>query len=290
MLLCEKLESKSIDEWIYQYNNAPLLIDRKEALDGLKPHLKVNEQAYETVLSSLNDENDIIRKKTINSLEAIAEEKEDEVAGLLIQVAKNDKSSKVRAAAVSALGDYYNNEKHAPVFIAALKDSSYKVMEDALISLSMVDKTTAMSQAKNLEKAKNKNIQTAVSEVYAQHGDSTVHGYFIERSKQISGYEKYSFTPAYVDYLSKPGNTTPEMLTMALPILASFDGSDYFKQFYTYLLIGLSDIIKSEQTSIDSLIKASSDPRAIESLTKKKKDYSEVKVNLDELIEKYKSK
>lgn len=286
MLLCEKLENKTAEEWIYQYNNAPLFIDRLEALEGLNPYLKNNEEAYITILSSLNDNNENIRKKTINVLEVVADSKKDEVEALLKKVAKEDKSSLVRTAAIKALSDYYSDIKHAKIFNEAIQDSSYNVMSAALSCLAKVEPKEAMAIADKLKNDHNKKLRNAVAEVYSQHGDSTVHYYFIKMSEKVSGYAKYSFIPAYVDYLSI--NVYPNVLNDALPILQNFDGGDYFNQFYSYVLMGLLESIKAEQLSVDQQLKKAETAQEKDRLVTLNTEYSDIKKQVEDIIKSFK--
>lgn len=286
MLLCEKFENKSLDEWIYQYNSTPLYIDRLEAIAGIAPFVSTNEEAFETLLSSLNDPNENIRQQTIKKLEPVAEKRRDEVEALLIKVAKEDKTSLVRAEAILALGNYYRDTLHTTLFSAALKDSSYRVMKEALVALSKVNSEEAMKLAAGLENESNKRLQYAVAEVYAQNGDATVHPYFVKMAENVSGYAKYAFIPAYVEFLSR--NTDVDVLNNALPILEKFEGGDYFSQFYAYSLMELSDAIKAEQMSNDEQIKKTTEESKLNELKTTNATLDQVKEKLDEIIAKHK--
>ncbi|MCX6294710.1 MAG: M1 family metallopeptidase [Bacteroidetes bacterium] len=54
MLLCTKTEVKSVDEWAFQYRNAPLYLDRTEAISKLAEQAK-DSVAAKVIIEALND-------------------------------------------------------------------------------------------------------------------------------------------------------------------------------------------------------------------------------------------
>jgi len=69
------------------------------------------------------------------------------VEPLLLELAKNDPNSLVRAGAISALGKY-KKDTYKALFLKSINDSSYSVAGNALLAFSAIDTIAALEQAK----------------------------------------------------------------------------------------------------------------------------------------------
>jgi aminopeptidase N len=72
-----------------------------------------------------------------------------EMEPILVDIARSDPKRLVKAAAISKLGTYKKSE-YAPLFKAAINDSSYTVAANALEALYEVDSVSAKAEAKRL--------------------------------------------------------------------------------------------------------------------------------------------
>ncbi|HEX7411781.1 MAG TPA: HEAT repeat domain-containing protein, partial [Bacteroidales bacterium] len=71
------------------------------------------------------------------------------VEPLLVDMAKNDPKSLVRAGAIEALGRY-KKEVYKPLFLESINDSSYSIAGKALVALGAIDTTAALDKARIL--------------------------------------------------------------------------------------------------------------------------------------------
>ena len=122
-ILAEKNEIKSVQEYVFQYQNAPLFMDRIEAILKLKD-LKEDASAKELMVSAIKDKNWLIRHTALSVVEHLSDEEKKAVYGTLKDLAINDKVSQVRAAAVEKLGKYYRTSENKELFALTAKDKS----------------------------------------------------------------------------------------------------------------------------------------------------------------------
>jgi aminopeptidase N len=122
-ILAEKNEIKTVQEHVFQYQNAPLFMDRLEAILKLKD-LKEDASAIALMVSAIKDKNWLIRHTALSVVEHLSEEEKKAVYGTLKDLAINDKVSQVRAAAVEKLGKYYRTSENKEVFALTAKDKS----------------------------------------------------------------------------------------------------------------------------------------------------------------------
>jgi aminopeptidase N len=145
ILLADKTENKSLDEYAFQYSHANNYIDRREAIDAAaKKQAEVG--GIQVMLSAMKDKYAPLKAYAINNLDMSLTQVKNAAEAPLAEAAK-EANRKVKAAAISKLGQY-KFAKYAPLFKAALNDSSYTVAGNALEALNRVDTTAAFNEAK----------------------------------------------------------------------------------------------------------------------------------------------
>lgn len=126
-ILAEKLENKTLGEYIFQYQNAPLFMDRLEAVMKLL-EMKNENQAKSIVILALQDQNWFIRHSAITVLENLTEDERLTVFRQIKDMAIHDKVSQVRAAAVESLAKFYKSADTKDIFNQTVKDKSPAVI------------------------------------------------------------------------------------------------------------------------------------------------------------------
>jgi aminopeptidase N len=172
MLLCEKKENKTLDEYIFQYKNAGKYLDRREAISFAAKH-QDDPKAVEFLKTALQDKYDGLRRYAMQSLNLKNENVKKVVEPILLDLAKNDPKRLVKADAIQKL-ESYNNPAYIPLFKSAINDSSYSVAGNALEALSMLDSTAALNEAKRLSAFPAKgNLADAITAVMIESGDES---------------------------------------------------------------------------------------------------------------------
>lgn len=217
MLLATKKEPKSQDEWAFMYNNAPLYLDRYEAIDNLSKD-GTTALAMTTIQKALDDKYWNIRNLAIKNIKEIARnaEKKEAVKTRLSTMALKDEKAAVRASAIGALSKYFTDSTLVAVYEKALEDRSYAVVGEALNAISSKNPKQAMKIAKSLEKEENGTIQIAIGNLYAANGSDEHNQFFINAAKNASGFEKYLIVQAYGRYLI---TRNPSLVESGLPVL-----------------------------------------------------------------------
>jgi aminopeptidase N len=202
-LLAIKTYSKSVEELIFQYRNAPLFSDRLEALTVLKSKTDQEEVYKMFVYAAENDNWFEHRSAAIEALKELALGKETELKPLLIKIALTDKNTNVKAKAVSFLGSKYKGVELDNLYKKCLDEKSYAIDAAALNALSKSDSVFAMQKAKELESEKNQQIFGAIASIYTRFGTDENNSYFIKNKDNFSGraYVNYIFT--YGSFLDK---------------------------------------------------------------------------------------
>lgn len=170
ILLAEKKENKTLDNYLHQYRYATTYIDRLEAIDAAA---KKQEEikGVEIMTAALNDKYSGLREHAIEKLDLRREGMKAMAEPILAKLAKEDQKRTVKAAAIAKLGEY-GQAKYAPLFKAALKDSSYTVAGNALEALNKVDEKGAYTEAKAFVNTKMKGgLAESVGLVLIQNGD-----------------------------------------------------------------------------------------------------------------------
>ncbi len=202
IVLCEKKENKTIDNYIFQYKNTPLYIQRYEAIDKLIDTQKVVSSAREVLISAMNDKAYHIREYAIENLD-VPKENSDSVYAALEKLAKEDANSWVRKAAIEKLSEASSASTYLTLFETAIGDSSYEVAAASLKAMNKVDSKKAMTAAKLFENEKNNNLLSAVADVYSKEGDSLYQSYFTNKLRNSNGISKYSMFYYFANYLTR---------------------------------------------------------------------------------------
>lgn len=141
ILLAEKTDSKTENDFINQWKYAKNYLDRREALDFFA------KKGMPEIAKGLNDKFAGLREFTIAKIAGTPYKTDKVVLEEMERLAGNDKNKKVRAAAISFLGKQAN-AKYKSLFETALTDSSYSVAGAGLEALSKIDKENAYALAK----------------------------------------------------------------------------------------------------------------------------------------------
>ena len=199
MLLCTKKENKTLDEYIFQYTNAGTYVDRLEAINFIAKHQE-EKKAVDFFKMALKDKYFVLRNLAMNRLDLKKQDVKDAVEATLVNLAKNDPKRIVKANAIGKLGQYKKAE-YAPLFKAAINDSSYTVSGNALEALSEIDSTTALNEAKRLssQPAKGK-LSSAITSIMIKSGDES------SADMILSSFEKMPLSQAKFNMLQSIGD------------------------------------------------------------------------------------
>lgn len=206
-LLCIKEENKSIADWVFQYKNCPLYLDRLEAFKGAAAFISVPEAA-EVVYMALDDVSPDIRERAISVTEKLPVEYNDKVKVKLMELAKNDVKSSVRALAIDQLNSNYEGDGLTALYLQSINDRSYAVAGSSLSALAKKDPKNTLKAAKQLESEKSANMKLAIAHIYSAYGSDENHPFFSALAEKMSGWENVTFASTYTEFLKRCSDDT----------------------------------------------------------------------------------
>lgn len=202
VVLCSKTENKSIANYIFQYKNSPLFVQRYEALVALSDSQKISPDAQTTIIAAIHDPFFDLRELAIQRLQ-FSNVDSAKMLTDLTGLAVNDSNSHVRTAAIQKISKIGKSSDFTQLFETAIGDSSYMVAGAALKELISADSKRAMYFAKQFENQKNPEVAAAVADVYSKEGDADYQNYFKSKLESSTGIAKYYLFYYYANFLTR---------------------------------------------------------------------------------------
>ena len=124
MLLARVREDKPLEQWLFQYHNAPLYLDKYQALQYLIG-TPADSRVQEAMLDALSNETSwAIRLGAIHLVNRLSQENKEKAYDLLKELALSDEKSLVRAQAVEAIARLFAKRDNKALFEKAAGDRS----------------------------------------------------------------------------------------------------------------------------------------------------------------------
>ncbi len=203
ILLCEKKDNKTLDNYLAQYKNAGNYVDRREAIEFCAGH-QDDAKADELLKTALKDRFYRLRNLTLTKLDLKSETAQATFEPLIAEMAEHDASRVVKAKAIEVLGNF-RNDKYKALFIRATSDSSYSVAGNALEALTELDSTAALGIAKKLiREPANGELAIAISMALIKSGDeSNFDAISKNYEKMPVGQAKFQFSMPFASMLER---------------------------------------------------------------------------------------
>jgi aminopeptidase N len=209
ILICEKREQRTVKEWQFMYRNAPLFLDRYEAVNELG---KRNDSvACAALMEAFNDPFWKIREMAASGVSFLAARGDQQIKEALMNRLQNDSNAAVRATALRTLAEYYTDPNLIGLYEGAVSDSSYEVMAAGLTALVEKDEDRGMAIAKGLEQEKNATIIGGITTLYAKKGGAKENAYFMKVKSLLSSFERYTYINDYRDYLKRQNDSIAQL-------------------------------------------------------------------------------
>ncbi|RFS18938.1 M1 family peptidase [Chitinophaga silvatica] len=206
VVLSKTDDHRAFATYVYQYNHAPNYLDRRIAIDEASDAQASNPDAVKLLQAALKDKYHGLRSYTISRLSFDNENVKTATLPILVELAKQDPSSLVRAAALDKLGEL-KDPKYTPLFEAAIKDSSYSVEAAGLEGLAALDINKAYTIAKQLSNDSKGKLINAITGVYAKKANPEDVDFVAKKFDATSGQDKLNAAFDYLGFLSKINNT-----------------------------------------------------------------------------------
>src|SRR5688572_20626590 len=197
VLLWEKTDQKSTENFIHQYENAKNYMDRREALSYF------SQKSLPQLQLGLTDSFAALRTFTINALAASKTPGGPEVIRKIEMLVENEKNKKARAAALNFLVAT-RDAKYEPLYQKFVNDSSYSVSAAALEGLSALSPSTSYQLAKKYSADAKGALGSVVFYIIMVNGTEADFDYVAKQyAAAPATQEKLEMTAAYAEYLEK---------------------------------------------------------------------------------------
>jgi aminopeptidase N len=257
VLLAQKTDNKSMDEFKFQYTNAPLYLDRFEAITAAAGH-QSDKTAQKILISALNDKYYGLRIKAITALHLTDDSIKAVAAPVLLGLAKADQNTIAQAAALTALGKLKSKE-YLDLFKTALNSQSYAVQGAALSGIAALDLAQSLTVAKGFEKDNKGALTQAIIATYAQNGGDDEWAYVFNGFNNAGPQDKFNMIRGA--FSKMVGHVTkPEYAQAGIAAIQDF-GVKFKKFGIGPIILGKLNDIKADRTTLkdDASAKAADD-------------------------------
>lgn len=234
ILVGEIRDNKTLEQYILQYTKTPSYANRIKAVQ--QASLKNKEpEAQQLLMLALTDKDDAIRALAIKGLNVKDEKVKNMAANALLNLAKQDPNSTVRATALGRLA-MTGDKTYLPVAQQALKDQSYRVIGAAVQAINMLEPANVTAVVGGLDADTKAHISSQLASVYASLGDDQYNEYYLNIIKTADISKLAGVVALYANYLGK--NTNPKITQQGVQaIIFNMDRTKltqyYGKQFVT---------------------------------------------------------
>lgn len=284
-LLAKINYEKSREEYLFQAANAPLWQDRDEALTYFSKKLS-DKDIYEAVKKmAQSDKWKGVRQDAVSFLGDFAKGTEEDLKALMVGIANNDASTKVRAEAIRGLSLHFKGDDLNTLYEKGLSEQSYAINAESLEAMTKVNPAVAMQKAKSLENETGKKLIYAIADLYANNGSDDNAAFFVKAKNQFNGFELLGFGSIYGKFLKRC--TKPETALTGANDLGGLarSGNKYVKYgalkvIKTYLIDNYESRESKLKSNIDAAKKENKDVAALET---ELKTISDTKAKLVEI-------
>jgi len=171
VLLAEINDKKTLENYIFQFNNAPHYLDRREALVEIAKQ-QTDKNAFSTLIKAFNDPYYEIRILALENIDLFQKYYKKEAIAKIEKLAQYDKKTLVKAAAIEILGKLVD-PIYKPLFEKGMNSESYAVIGSSLISLYQIDKRAAVQKINTLNDEIRDLQADAITNIFISEQDKT---------------------------------------------------------------------------------------------------------------------
>ena len=225
ILLTEKTDNKTAENYVQQWKYAPNYLDRSEALSYFASN-KMSELA-----EGLNDKYEGLREYTITKLDQNKSLITPEILSEIEKIANSDPSKKVKAHAIELLSKQ-NDKKYVSLFTRYVSDSSYSVAGAALEGLIKFDSSNAYMLAKKYSADAKDRLGSIITKLIMSNGSEADFEILANQYKDAQpDQNKIELSNSFAEYLIKVKN--PDHVRRGANLILTFRNliPEQYRQF-----------------------------------------------------------
>ena len=197
VILCEKTDNKTAENFIHQLKYAPNYLDRREAIEFL------GKKGMKELTLGLQDKYNGLRRMTMERLGKSAMAKDADVIAAIEKIAKKDKDKKTQAAAIKFLAKT-GDAKYESLYNKFISDSSYSVAGAALEGLEKLAPEKAYDLAKKYSSDTKAGLAEVVNRIITSKGAEADFDFIANQYRDSPpSQEKVAATAQFCSYLEK---------------------------------------------------------------------------------------
>jgi len=262
VLLAEKKDGKSLSEFAFQYANAPLYLDRLEAIQAAAPVQTTDKDAQKIIISALSDKYYGLRAAAVAALTMTNDQIRNAAQPILTNLAQTDPNTIVRANAIAVLGKLKASGM-MNLFMDGLKSESYAVQAASLNAITQLDAPQGFQLAKGFEKDNKGALTNAILSVYAANGTDAEWPFVYAQYKEAGAQTKYNLARALGTMAGKLNSS--EYAQQAISELKAF-GVQYKTQGIAPNIVTVLEGLKAARTQKNDTASVAAADEAIKAL------------------------
>ena len=197
VLLAEKTDNKTAENYVHQMEYAPNYLDRREALEFFA------KKGMKELALGLQDKFDGLRRLTIDRLGKSKMATDAQVVAAIESIANNDKDKKTQSAAIKFLAKTAD-VKYQPLFNKFVNDSSYSVAGASLEGLEKLEPSKAYELAKKFSSDAKGDLGSIVNKAIISNGTESDFDLISKNYQETPpSQEKIASTTDFSSYLEK---------------------------------------------------------------------------------------
>ncbi|OOQ58800.1 M1 family metallopeptidase [Mucilaginibacter pedocola] len=260
ILLTKKTDSKSLDEFAYQYFNAGLFLDRNEAIDYAKSR-QSEKTAQKIIIAAIQDKFYMLRVKAINVADLTKDDVRNLAVPILVRLAQTDENNLVRAAAITALGKL-KASGNMNLFKQSLSSQSYAIQGAALTAIGLQNPAEALPLAKSYEKDSEGALTQAIINTYASAGGDAEWPYVSKAISEMGPQTQFGIMPKFAALVGRLKNN--EYALAGVKTIADFGVR--FKQYVGPQVAEILGTVKDARAKAGDTASAAAAEKAIADL------------------------
>jgi aminopeptidase N len=265
VMLADKKDAKTLNEYVFQYFNAPLYLDRFEAITAAAA-TQSDKGAQKVLIAALNDKYYGLRIKAIRALDMTNDDVRNAAQPMLVLLVQTDKNTLVQAAAIGVLAKL-KAAGMMNLFKQALTSQSYAVDAAALNAIAALDPKQALPLAKTFEKDNRGPLTIAMMNVYATVGTDAEWPHVYESFTNGNPQTKFGMTRSLAAMIGRL--TSAEYAQQGITGIKDL-GVKYKSQGIGPFITGLLQNIKTERTKLNDALSAQAADNAIKAVNEAK--------------------
>lgn len=204
ILVAGKTDRKTLKEFAFQYLNAPLFLDRSEAVQAAAAQ-QGNPYAHSILNAALKDKYYGIRMQAITALDLKNDAIKNSALAALVEIATNEKNNLTRAEGIRKLGAL-KDQTYELQFRDAMQSSSYAIQGAALSALGEINKDLQFKLAKKYEGDCKGKLRETILDVFTRSGKDPEWNFIYHCYADGDSPVQYTFTRQFADLISRVDN------------------------------------------------------------------------------------